>query len=241
MRTETLATALEHWARLLGQEFVECGAAALDRAETATFATTRKIGAILRPGSREEVAECLKIANRFETPLYPISTGKNWGYGSRVPPSNGCVLLDLGRLNRIADFDEDLGYVTVEPGVTQGRLFEFLQERRSSLWMDATGSSPDCSLIGNAMERGFGHTPYGDHAAHVCGFEVVLPTGETIRTGAARFEQSAAAAVSRWGVGPSLDGLFSQSNLGVVTRMTIWLMPRPEAFEAFFFRSESPG
>lgn len=239
MQTETLASALGEWTRILGPEFVETSPEALGFAETATFATTQKIAAILRPGSREEVAECLKTASRFRTPLYPISSGKNWGYGSRVPPVSGCALLDLSRLDRILDFDEDVGYVTVEPGVTQGRLFTFLRERRSRLWMDATGSSPDCSLIGNAMERGFGHTPYGDHFAHVCGLEVVLPTGDVIRTGAARFEGSAAAAVSRWGVGPSLDGLFSQSNLGIVTRMTIWLMPRPEAFEAFFFRSES--
>jgi 4-cresol dehydrogenase (hydroxylating) len=60
-----------------------------------------------------------------------------------------------------------------------------------------------------------------------------------VRTGAARFRSSVAAPVSRWGVGPSLDGLFSQSNLGIVTQMTIWLMPRPEAFEAFFFRCEA--
>lgn len=240
MQTETLAPALDHWARIVGREFIQTSADALVRAETATFATAQKIAAIVRPATRDEVAQCLEIANQFQTPLYPISTGKNWGYGSSVPPVTGCVLLDLSRLNRIADFDEDLGYVTVEPGVTQRQLFAFLQERRSRLWMDATGSSPDCSLIGNVMERGFGHTPYGDHFSHVCGFEVVLPTGEIIQTGAARFESSAAAAVSRWGVGPSLDGLFSQSNLGVVTRMTIWLMPRPEGFEAFFFRSESP-
>jgi 4-cresol dehydrogenase (hydroxylating) len=225
--------------QLLGRKFVQNGAGDLARAETATFATGQKVAAILQPGSRDEVVDCLKIANRFETPLYPVSTGKNWGYGSRVPPVTGCVLLDLSRLNRILDFDEDLGYVTVEPGVTQRQLFEFLLERRSGLWMDATGSSPNCSLIGNVMERGFGHTPYGDHFAHVCGLEVVLPDGQVVRTGAARFRSSVAAPVSRWGVGPSLDGLFSQSNLGIVTQMTIWLMPRPEAFEAFFFRCEA--
>ena len=43
----------------------------------------------------------------------------------------------------------------------------------------------------------------------------------------------------RWGVGPSLDGLFSQSNFGIVTEMTIWLMPAPACFQAFFFQSDS--
>jgi 4-cresol dehydrogenase (hydroxylating) len=89
-------------------------------------------------------------------------------------------------MNRILDFHEELGYVTVEPGVTQGQLMEFLRQRKSRLWMDGTGSSPQCSLIGNTIERGFGHTPYGDHFGNVCGFEVVLANGEAIETGLAR-------------------------------------------------------
>lgn len=238
MPLKDLEGALNRWAQILGSEYVSREHQALFEAQTATFATRQRIPAFLRPADRAQVQECLRIANHFGIPLYPISSGKNWGYGSRVPPVDGCVLLDLARLNRIVDVNEELGYVTVEPGVTQRQLHRFLKQRGSRLWMDATGSSPDCSLVGNVMERGFGHTPYGDHFAHVCGLEVVLPTGEAIETGLARFPGSAAAAVSRWGVGPSLDGLFSQSNLGVVTRMTVWLMPEPECFEAFFFRSE---
>ena len=107
--------------------------------------------------------------------------------------------------------------------------------------MDATGSSPDCSLIGNIMERGFGHTPYGDHFAQVCGFEVVLPTGDVAETGFARFPDAKTGPVYRWGVGPYVDGLFSQSNLGIVTRMTVWLMPAPDCFQAFFFQCEAGG
>jgi 4-cresol dehydrogenase (hydroxylating) len=142
-------------------------------------------------------------------------------------------------MNRIVDFSEDLAYVTVEPGVTQRQLFEFLAARKSNLWMDATGASPECSLIGNAMERGFGHTPYGDHFAHSCGFEVILPTGECIQTGFGSLPQAKASKVYRWGVGPVVDGLFTQSNLGIVTRMTIWLMPAPEYTQAFFFQCAS--
>ena len=88
------------------------------------------------------------------------------------------------------------------------------------------------------MERGFGHTPYGDHFAQVCGMEVVLPTGEIIHTGFGKFENATAAPVYRWGLGPYLDGLFTQSNFGIVTQMTFWLMPAPEYFEAFFFSVE---
>ncbi|MDQ6701425.1 MAG: FAD-binding oxidoreductase, partial [Acidobacteriota bacterium] len=152
---------------------------------------------------------------------------------------DGCALLDLGRMKKIVDFHEERAYVTVEPGVSQQDLHNFLRRRKSKLWMDATGSSPECSLIGNAAERGFGHTPYGDHFNHVCGLEVVLANGDYMETGFGRFPNAVAAPLYRWGVGPYLDGLFSQSNFGIITRMTVWLMPRPEYFQAFFFRCDT--
>jgi len=236
-----LAVPLAEWSRLIGREYVDVSQQSRTEAETATFATQQKIVALIRPGNKHELQQCVQVANQFRIPIYPVSSGKNWGYGSRVPPADESALIDLSRLNQILDFNEELGYVTVEPGVTQRQLYAFLQERKTRLWMDATGSSPDCSLIGNVMERGFGHTPLGDHFAHVCGLEVLLATGEFIDTGFASFPDSRSAATSRWGLGPSLDGLFSQSNLGIVTRMTVWLMPAPEAFEAFFFRAEDPA
>ena len=232
----SLDEALEQWTLVLGSEHVILERRLRKGAETATFATSQTVPAILRPASRVELQECVRIANRFHIPVYPVSSGKNWGYGSRVPPAGAAVLIDLSRLNRILDFHEKLAYVTLEPGVTQRQLFEFLQARQSSLWMDATGSSPDCSLIGNVVERGFGHTPYGDHFAHVCGFEVVLPNGAVAETGFHRLAGAQARDVYRWGAGPVLEGLFSQSNFGIVTRMTLWLMPAPEHFEAFFFQ-----
>lgn len=234
-----LALALKQWAGVIGSENVITDEPARREAETATFETGNRIPAILCPGTRDEVAECLRVATACKVPVYPISGGKNWGYGSRVPACDGAVLMELTRLNRILDFSEELAYVTVEPGVTQAQLFEFLAERQSALWMDATGASPASSLIGNTLERGFGHTPYGDHFAHSSGMEVVLPTGEIIETGFGRFAAAAATPIYRWGVGASLDGLFTQSNLGVVTRMTLWLMPAPEYFQAYYFQCDS--
>jgi 4-cresol dehydrogenase (hydroxylating) len=230
--------ALSEWSAVLEPAHLVFDRVALSAAESATFATRQSVPVILRPQKVDEIQEIVRVANRFNLPLYPISTGKNWGYGSRVPVTDGCALLDLSRLNRITGFDEQLGYVTVQPGVTQQDLWNFLQKHNSKFWMDATGSSPDCSLIGNAMERGFGHTPYGDHFSSICGMEVVLPNSDVIRTGYAGFPSARAGHVYRWGLGPSLDGLFSQSNLGIVTEMTIWLMPAPACFEAFFFQSD---
>jgi len=234
LETRGFIEALREWAGAIGNDHVICDAATLNLASTATFATRPRVHAILRPASRQEVQQCVRIANRLRVPLFPISSGKNWGYGSRVPTQDG-VLLDLGRLTRILDFDEQLGYVTLEPGVTQAQLHAFLRERQSRLWMDATGASPDCSIIGNTLERGFGHTPMADHCGNACGLEIVLANGDCIETGFGRFPSAKSGAINRWGIGPSLDGLFSQSNLGIVTRMSVWLMPAPESFQAFFF------
>ncbi len=234
--SQGLEGAIPAWKDALGDEFVVTELATLQAAQTTTFYTQQRIPVILQPGNREQVQECLRIANRFHIPVYPVSSGLNWGYGSKVPDTDGCALMELRRMNRIVDFHEDLGYVTVEPGVTQAQLYGFLQERKSKLWMDATGGSPESSLIGNTVERGFGHTPYGDHFASSCAYEVVLPTGDLMETGFARFRNSQSAQCYRWGMGPVLDGLFTQSNFGIVTRMTIWLMPAPEYFQAFYFR-----
>jgi 4-cresol dehydrogenase (hydroxylating) len=233
-----LDRAISEWTDVIGAEFVITDPGTLRASETATFETKHHVPAILRPRTREEVQGCLRIANQNAIPMYVVSTGFNWGYGSRVPVTDQCVVMELRRMNRILDYSEELAYITVEPGVTQRQVLDFLQQNGSKLWIDATGSTPECSLIGNTMERGFGHTPYGDHFANSCGLEVVLPNGDVVETGFSRFPNAQAASVYRWGVGPTIDGLFSQSNLGIVTRMTIWLMPAPEYFQAYFFRCD---
>ena len=232
-----LEAAIDKWRGIIGGDNVVTSAESLAAAGTATFSTDHAVKALIRPGTREEVQDCVRIANHSKIPIYAVSTGKNWGYGSKAPTADACVM-ELHRLNRILDYNETLAYVTIEPGVTQIQLYDFLRTRKAKLWIDATGASPDTSIVGNTLERGFGHTPYGDHFANVCGMEVVLADGEIADTGFSRFPGAKAGPLYRWGVGPSLDGLFSQSNLGIVTRMTIWLMPAPEYFQAFFFRCD---
>lgn len=236
-----LDDALTAFRDAVGPEHVLTDGAALARAMTATFATAARIPAIVRPSSREEVQACLGVANRFRVRVYPVSRGKNWGFGSRVPAADGCVLLDLGRMNRVVDYDESLAYVTVEPGVSFAELYAFLRARGSKLFASTTGASPHASVLANALERGDGSGPYGDRASHVCALEVVLPTGEVVHTGQDRFAGAKAAPVMRWGVGPALDGLFSQSNLGVVTRLTLWLAPLPRSLAIARFSVVDPA
>ncbi|WP_224248955.1 FAD-binding oxidoreductase [Hyalangium gracile] len=223
---ERLEEALEAWRQAIGAEHVRVDAGTLAEVERATFATTQRVPAVLRPGSREEVQACMRIAHTMRVPVFPVSGGRNYGYGSRVPARTGSVVLELGRMNRVLDWDEDLAYLTVEPGVTFAQAHAFLEERESWLQLATIGGPPQASLIGNALERGDGGGPHGDIFQFVCDLEVVLPTGELLRTGLGRYPEAYAAPVLRWGPGPGLDGLFSQSNLGVVTRMTFWLAPR---------------
>ena len=227
--------ALDAWCDHLGSDNVSTQIDAIAEAETATFETNQKIPAILYPKNNSQVQQCVRIAAKYKIPLYPISKGKNWGLGSRVPVQDNCVLIDLSRMNRIIDYDDELAYLTVEPGVTFRQAAEFLQKRNSRHFISVIGGSPDSSLIGNALERGDGIGPLGDRFSHCCDMRIVLPSGDCIQTGYTRFVDTKVGKLTRWGIGPHLDGLFSQSNLGIVTRMSFWLQARPDRFQSLLF------
>jgi 4-cresol dehydrogenase (hydroxylating) len=225
-----VGSALAAWRHALGPAHVITDAEPLERAASATFATRQRVLAILRPANAAEVAASLRIASAHRVAVHPISKGKNWGYGSRVPPRDQSVIVDLGRMNRIQGYDEELGHVIVEPGVTPRQLAEFLIANRSSYVLPVNGGSPEISILANTLERGNAGGLYGERFAHVCALEVVLSTGEIIHTGFDRFADAHAAHCDRYGVGPALDGLFSQSNMGIVTRATMWLARRAADF-----------
>jgi len=229
------AGALRRWRAAIGDAHVVTDGTALAAAETTTYRTAQRILALLRPADVAQVSACVRIASATGVPVYPVSTGRNWGYGSRVPPQDGCAVLDLSRLDRILDYDEELCCVTVQPGVTQERLHRFLREQGGRLWMDGTGSTPHAGPLGNTMERGFGLTAYGDHVGRACAYEVVLADGEILHTGYGGWPGSRSARVDRWSPGPQLDGLFTQSNFGVVTAITIPLMPAPRLTQTAMF------
>ena len=184
--------------------------------------------AAVAPASTEEVQAIMRLANEHRVPLWPISRGKNFGYGGAAPRTLGAVVLDLGRMKRILEVNERFGYCLVEPGVGFFDLYDHLQTNNIPLWLSVPGNAWG-SVTGNALERGFGPSPYGDHASKICGLEVVLPSGELVRTGMGAMSNNPTWPLFRYGYGPSWDGLFQQSNLGVVTKMGLWLMPEPEA------------
>ncbi len=225
--------ALATWKELLDPQQIITEASVLSAAGRSTFKTPGNIVAILQPSSREEIQGIVRSAARHHVPLHVISRGRNIGYGSRAPSRPRCVLLDLSAMNRILEFNEKLAYVTVEPGVTFQQLHEFLSAKESNLFMAGIGGPPDASLIGNAVERGDGTGPNGDIFAHVTDFEVILADGTCLNPGLRRFGHTVTPPVSRWGLGPYVDGLFTQSGLGIVTRMTFWLSPKPAGYQKF--------
>lgn len=182
--------------------------------------------AAVAPASVEELRRILAVANQHRVPVWPISMGKNFAYGGAAPRLKGSVILDLKRMNRVLEVNDKLGYAVVEPGVN---FFDFkaeLDRRGGKLWMSGPAHSWG-SVIGNALEHGVGYTPYGVHADMICGMEVMLADGSLVRTGYGATEGSREWNVYRWPFGPSWDGLFTQSNFGIVTKMGIWLMPEP--------------
>ncbi|WP_428387131.1 FAD-binding oxidoreductase [Mucisphaera sp.] len=233
-----LAAFIEQITGCLDAERIDAGQSARDRYGRSTLGRARKPGAVLYPTSTEEVVAIVKAAGRHGVSLHTISRGKNWGYGDAGPVSSGQVLLDLSKMNRVVELNRELAYAVIEPGVSQGQLSDHLAEHAPELWVDATGAGRDASLVGNTLDRGFGHTRYGDHFLTCCGMEVVLPDGRVIQTGYGHFDKARSDKVYPYGVGPMLDGLFVQSNMGIVTRITTWLMPKPEDFCAYFFFAE---
>lgn len=181
----------------------------------------------IAPASAEEVAAIVRLANEHKVPLWPVARGKNLGYGGAAPVMPGTVVLDLGRMKRIIEVDPKFGYCVIEPGVGFYDLYNHLRDNKIPLWMSVPGNGWG-SVIGNALERGLGYTPYGDHAAQICGMEVVLPSGELLRTGQGAMSGNKAWHHYHHGFGPSWDQAIVQSNFGVVTKAGFWLMPEPE-------------
>jgi FAD/FMN-containing dehydrogenase len=185
--------------------------------------------AAVAPDSVEQVQQIVRIANAYRIPLWTVSTGRNLGYGGASPAYSGSVVVDLKRMNRVLEINTDIHYAVVEPGVSYFDLYRHIQERGLDLWIDPADPGWG-SPMGNALERGGGRTPMRDHWDAVCGLEVVLANGEILRTGMGALPGSEVWHHYKYGYGPYVDGLFSQSNFGIVTRMGIWLMPAPEAY-----------
>lgn len=230
-----LATALAEWRALLGESHVLTGDAVQQAYGQDTTGATRQMPAALVITNSASLQLVMQIASHHRVPVYPISTGRNWGYGTALPARDGCVLIDLGRLQKIIHFDAELGVITLEPGVTQGMLADFLEQGKHPFLVPVTGAGPTTSLLANALERGYGVTPHVDHFGAVTDLEAVLPDGSLFKTALREAGGEELARLFKYGIGPYSTGLFTQNGLGIVTRMSIILARRPECVKVCLF------
>ena len=182
---------------------------------------------VVRPSTVEEVQQVLAIAREHAIPLWTVSRGRNLAYGGAEARVPGSVVVELGRMNKVISVDENTGVAILEPGVSFQALDAHLRATGSRFAV----SVPDLSwgsVLGNTLERGFSYTTQSEHQAVQCGMEVVLADGDVLRTGMGGLPASGAWANYRGAFGPGFDGLFFQSNFGIVTKMGVQLRKRPE-------------
>ncbi|HEY2054622.1 MAG TPA: FAD-binding oxidoreductase [Solirubrobacterales bacterium] len=186
--------------------------------------------AVLMPETVDQVQEIVRIAGDRGVPLWPQGQGRNNGYGGAGPRLKGSVTVNLRRMNKIIEIDDDLAYAVVEPGVSFIELYEAIRDGGHPLML----SVPDLgwgSVVGNALDNGLTYLPNGRDQMAPCGMEVVTADGGLMRTNMGAMEGNPSWNLYRRSLGPALDGLFTQSNFGIVTKMGVWLMPEPEMIE----------
>ena len=177
--------------------------------------------AVVYPANAAEVAQLLKLANAELVPLFPRGAGSGFSGGSL--PHKGGIVLVTTRMDRILRIDTDNLIAEVEPGVVT-EDFQIAVEKLGLFYPPDPASLKFSTLGGNVAECAGGPraVKYGVTKDFVIGLEVVLPTGEIIRTGGE---------TAKGVVGYDLTKLIcgSEGTLGVITRIIFRLLPLPEA------------
>lgn len=199
---------------------------------------TRNIPFVFKPANEKSVLAFVELCAQTETAFYPISTGHNWGYGTSLPSQSEIVLVDLSSLDKI-QVDAELGLAVVQPGVTPQKLYDYLQKQNSHWMVPLTGAGRHGSLVGNALERGFGLNPIIDHFESVISVRAVLYDGTIYESRLANMGAFKSDQVSKWKVGPAMEGLFSQSNFALVLSLNIQLAPRPHKVDLLVIKGQS--
>jgi glycolate oxidase len=188
-----------------------------------TDATPLERGApdiVVFPGSAEEVAAILRIANERRVPVVPRGSGTNLSAGT-VPHQGGIVLV-LTRMHQIREVSADDLVAVCEPGV---RTIELAQAAAAQklLFPPDPGSHTTATIGGNVAEcsGGLRALKYGVTRDYVLGVEAVLATGEIIRSGGRLVKDVAGYDLRRLLCG-------SEGTLAVMTELTLRLMPAPE-------------
>ena len=176
---------------------------------------------IVEATTSEQIAKLLRLANIYRFPVTPRGLGTGLAGGS--VPLYGGVLLSMAHMNRIISIEEDNLIATVEPGVLTFDLKEAVRKR--GLFYPPDPASLDTSSIGgNAATNAGGPScvKYGTTRDYVLGIEAVLPSGERIEAGVKTRKGVVGYDLLRLIIG-------SEGTLGVITKLTLKLIPHPSA------------
>ena len=187
------------------------------------------VSCVVQPRTADEVARVVAHCTSAGRPVVPRGGGFSYT-GGYVPTLADSVMIDLRRLDRIVEINEEDLYVTVEAGVTWRDLYEALKARglRTPYFGPMSGY---WATVGGALSQGsffLGSTQYGTVAESVLSLEVVLADGTVLRTGSGGGLDDASP-FFRW-YGPDLSGLFLSDTgaMGIKTRASLRLIPWPE-------------
>jgi glycolate dehydrogenase FAD-linked subunit len=176
---------------------------------------------VVFPESAAEVAQVLRLANELRVPVVPRGGGTGFVGGS-VPVLGG-IVLSLERMNRIVEVDPADMVAVVEPGVVTAELHRAV-EAPGLFYPPDPSSAASCTIGGNVACAATGprSVKYGGTKDYVLALDAVLPTGEVIENPSRAVKRVAGYDLTRLLVG-------TEGTLGVVTRVTLRLLPRPEA------------
>ncbi|MEM7013779.1 MAG: FAD-linked oxidase C-terminal domain-containing protein [Verrucomicrobiota bacterium] len=184
--------------------------------------------------SAEDVSKTLKFANENGIPV--TTRGAGVGYVGGCVPVNAGIVLSVARMNEIIEINPEDGVAVVQPGVITGQLQAAVKEL-GWYYPPDPASLKECSIGGNVATNAGGPKclKYGVTRNYVLGLEVVLASGEILRTGGRTHKNK---------TGFDLIGMFvgSEGLLGVVTEVTLRIIPHPPAritFSAGFETFES--
>lgn len=176
---------------------------------------------VVSPMSTEEVAAILKLASEYEVPVVPRGGGS--GYTGGTVPVHGGIIMAMDRFNKILEVDPDNFLVILEPGVVTKTLQETV-DKLGLMYPPDPASTAFATIGGNIAENagGIRAVKYGVTKNYVMGLEVVLPSGDIVRTGSKCIKDV---------VGYNLTELFvgSEGTLGVITKAIVKVVPKPEA------------
>ncbi len=191
---------------------------------------------VVKPKDAQEVSKIIKLANDQAIPVIPVSSHVHFN-GATIPKQGG-IVVDLTRMDKVLDIDEDNRRVRIEAGVTWKKLTEELAKKGFRMIMPLL-PHPKRSVVTDYLEREVPTNTVYDYGEPLQSMEVVWPTGEIFRTGSASVN-GYPDSISR-GANPSGPGIDfyrfiqgAQGTMGVVTWANLKIESIPRKDKVFF-------